>query len=290
MERKAVLIYLRDVWDLEFAKRKLTELYDQEKKKVKQKLEYLETPHYCDEVQKNWIPSAIALGVFGVMTLICFLIMQMRSYTLVDLMRSAVFRTFFWTLLVIFVVLLILTIIDVVKSDRRLTEAREANERERERLEENEPEIRRVKAYWEKRSKYLKDQYSTVCRLLDSYYGQNLIAKPYRNLPSLIYLYDFMSTSQSTLSEAQYHAHLEEGIKKIEAKLDTVVKQKEKNVFYQRISEAHDRALISQHKRMIESLRKTDHNNVNVAEYAKLSDNYGETVEFFGKAEYLEEK
>lgn len=290
MERKAVLIYLRDVRDLEFAKRKLSELYDQEKKKVKQKLEYLETPHYCDEIQKNWIPSAIALGGFGVMTLICFLVMRMRSYTLVDLMRSAVFQTFFWALLIIFVVLLILTIIDVVKSDRRLTEAREANERERERLEENEPEIRRIKVYWEKRSKYLKDQYSTVCRLLDSYYGQNLIAKPYRNLPSLIYLYDFMSTSQSTLSEAQYHAHLEEGIKKIEAKLDTVVKQKEKNVFYQRISEAHDRALISQHKRMIESLRMTDHNNVNVAEYAKLSDNYGETVEFFGKAEYLEEK
>ena len=136
MERKAVLIYLRDVRDLEFAKRKLSELYDQEKKKVKQKLEYLETPHYCDEIQKNWIPSAIALGVFGVMTLICFLVMRMRSYTLVDLMRSAVFQTFFWALLIIFVVLLILTIIDVVKSDRRLTEAREANERERERLEE----------------------------------------------------------------------------------------------------------------------------------------------------------
>ena len=42
MERKAVLIYLRDVRDLEFAKRKLSELYEQEKKKVKQKLEYLD--------------------------------------------------------------------------------------------------------------------------------------------------------------------------------------------------------------------------------------------------------
>lgn len=290
MERKAMLIYLRDVRDLEYTKRKLTELYKQEKRKVQKRLEYLETPHYCDEIQKNWVPTAIALGVLGVVTLICFVLMQLRVYTLVDQMRSVFFGTLFKPLIVLFIVMLILVVIDVVKADRRLTAAREANDRERERLEENEPEVRKIKAYWEKRSKYLKEQYDTVCRLLDSYYRLNLIAKPYRNLASLIYLYDFMSTSHSTLSEAQYHAHIEEGIKKVEEKLDVVVKQKEKNVFYQRISEAHDRAVVSQHKRMIESLRATDRNNINVDEYARLSDNYTQTVEFFGKAEYLEEK
>lgn len=67
---------------------------------------------------------------------------------------------------------------------------------------------------------HLKEELEKVKTLLQEAYALNILASAYRNVVSVYYIYEYMSTSQASLEETLIHEHMENGIKRIESKLD----------------------------------------------------------------------
>lgn len=96
-----------------------------------------------------------------------------------------------------------------------------------------------------------------VSALLEDAYSLNLLAKPYRNLPSVYYIYEYMSTSQASLKETVMHAQIENGFQRIEKKLDIIINQNEDIIFATRRIEANTAKTVEQTTEMLENLQKS---------------------------------
>lgn len=68
-----------------------------------------------------------------------------------------------------------------------------------------------------------KEDLKKVEQLLTDYYSLNIIPKQYRNIQSIMYIYDYMQSSQEDLRDALFSNQINEGINKIVEKLDTII-------------------------------------------------------------------
>lgn len=100
-------------------------------------------------------------------------------------------------------------------------EAAKHNETVRKRTAEVNREIDRLN----QRMQLCAKEYKKVRQLLDEAYAFNILPAPYRNLTSVIYIYDYISTSGATLEETLLHSHMEDGIQRITSRLDTIIRQ-----------------------------------------------------------------
>ena len=48
--------------------------------------------------------------------------------------------------------------------------------------------INQVESNWKKKETYIQSEYRKVYELKKNYYDQNILAKPYRNLPTYLYI------------------------------------------------------------------------------------------------------
>lgn len=62
-------------------------------------------------------------------------------------------------------------------------------------------------------------------KLLAEAYSFDLIPIQFRSLPYVIYMYDYLSTSQQTLQDALLHSHIEHSVQQIMAKLNVIIAQ-----------------------------------------------------------------
>ena len=70
---------------------------------------------------------------------------------------------------------------------------------------------------------YLSSEKSKVSKQLQAFYDMGILAKPYWTLTYACYIYDYISTqNNSTLELALMHAHMENGIQRIEMRLDRI--------------------------------------------------------------------
>lgn len=139
----------------------------------------------------------------------------------------------------------------------------------------------------EQRVSYWQDQYSKVNTLMERNYNLNILPQPYRNLAALVYIYDYMSTSQESLQDTFLHEHLENGIQRILAKLDTIIAQNRVLIFQNRILEAKSQTMIDQNSQMLSLMAQTEQNTSEAKQYAELAANYSEANAFFTLADYL---
>lgn len=103
----------------------------------------------------------------------------------------------------------------------------------------------------------LKKESQKVSVLLEEAYSLNILAKPYRNLPSVYYIYEYMSTSQASLEEKFIHEHMENGFQRIEKKLDVIIEQNEEIIFATRRIEANTDRTVEQTTEMLNTLQKS---------------------------------
>ena len=136
--------------------------------------------------------------------------------------------------------------------------------------------------------KYMKGQYVTVSNLLNDYYNMNLLPNPYRNLASVYYIYDYMSSSQESLQDTFVHEHMENGIQRIISKLDYIIEQNEQIIFSNRILESQNESIKQQNCNMLSSLENIENNSVLCAQYAELAANYTKANAYFSLASYLQ--
>lgn len=290
MKREALLLYIRELRDLEIAKITVENKFQTEMNQYDQSINELKT---ADHVEVPTLAEYTGMGpIIAIIIGICILCVIFFAILEGGGPSNAGF----------------LVIIDGVaglaliaggiycykagiEENLAQKEKRDAiveyNRSEQERVKKNEPEIDRLTTEKEQRVSYWQDQYSKVNTLMERNYNLNILPQPYRNLAALIYIYDYMSTSQESLQDTFLHEHLENGIQRILAKLDTIIAQNRVLIFQNRILEAKSQTMIDQNSQMLSLMAQTEQNTSEAKQYAELAANYSEANAFFTLADYL---
>lgn len=144
-------------------------------------------------------------------------------------------------------------------------------------------ELEQIDNKWNHYKMKLESEYGRAIALLREAYNINIIPAQYRNISSIYYIYQWMSTSQSSLEFVLLHTHIEDGIRRIEAKLDTIIDQNSQIIIQNRRREANDRARTNQ---ILNSLNQIECNSADSAYYNQIAANYSRTSAFFSEATF----
>lgn len=305
MERSTLLIYLRDVRDLEMAKYYLnmirTRETNQHNKMVNStqaEISAMGKQRFKKEPElERW--SGPASGCL-VLTILCFILL---IWLIPNISAAPTGMKILMAIPTIFFGALTIGL----KPNRRIYEenlarVKRENEWERQRLIEASSQAQKKRIdmqkkteEWNKRSAYLNAEYTRISDMLENAYDIDVLPRQYRNLQSAYYIYDYMSTSQATLEETLFHEHIENGIQRILAKLDIIIAQNEEIIFQNRRIEANTREIsenttriLEGNQRMLESQERTEQNSLEAAKNAAIAANYAEVNAFFSTAIYLE--
>lgn len=170
-------------------------------------------------------------------------------------------------------------------------QAEKDNISERARIKANQPKVIQLKKEQQKQDEFWAAELVKVNDLLDAAYKINVIPKPYRyNFAAIQYIYEYMATSQVSLEHVLLATKIEEGIQRIEAKLNIIIAQQQEIIFQMRCQEAQNKRVVEQNKQMINSLRRTERNTLDAAQYSQLTASYSKTCAFFAIANYLDNK
>lgn len=151
----------------------------------------------------------------------------------------------------------------------------------------NKEKIENLKNDWEERCAYMRKEYEKVNALLKANYDLNIIPSQYRNIASIYYIYDYMSTSNASLEETLIHEHMENGIQRIVERLDYVINLNYEIVIQNRRIEATNQQILQTNKQMLKQLENIEEQAHIATQYAELSANYSEATAYFSLANYL---
>ena len=284
MDRKVLLLYLKDIRDLEFAKYKIDMIYADEQRKYYETMNELQdykTVEIPDEKKDNWSSDSyigFLIGFIGLfMELIAFMQEGVKFFDFGDApVGLMVFALIFWNVICVGLIMFSIASVqnsakankeDIENRKRYNQEVKLANERNREMKP-------KVNYQWRKRSAYLKSEKSKVEALLQNYYGLNILANPYRNLASVYYIFDYMSSCQDSLKETLIHEHMENGIQRILEKLDDVIRSNEEMILRTRVLESHSKRIIEQNEELLKSAERMNESNDLIVENTALIANY----------------
>lgn len=309
VNRNVLLVYLKDLRDLEAARYKLNSLHKQEQRKyrhdadkLKDEISNLEKCDIQSLPQKESVNGFFLFFLFffilsAIMMLVALFMpasnSEMKAKTLcisVGVIGTLFFGGFTYAF----------TPNKGYKTE--VEQVKEHNRRERQRVDNNatlisnKKELIREKGIEkDNRCSYYRAEFAKVTEMLNTAYSLNILSSQYRNLQSVYYIYDYMSTSQATLEETLFHEHMENGIQRILEKLDTIIAQNEEIIFQNRIIEANTREIagntmniLEKNQKILESQERTEQNTLEAAQNAKIAANYAEINAFFSTATYLE--
>lgn len=277
MERNALLLYLRDVLDLEIAKNKIQSLYNHDRMIYESKYDSLNDVKYENLPEKE--DSHIGITIFLLIGTILFL--WLGSF-------GGFILKFFGIWCAIVVLFLIIgNIVSKIRYKKKKAAVISCNSDLKIQHDKNLKEIVFLQSEWKKKNDFYNSEYQKVNRILESYYSQNILANQYRNLASVYYIYDYMSSSHESLKDTLIHEHMENGIQRILSKLDRIIDQNSEMIFLQRRNEASNQKIITQNRNMLSSLQQIEQNSYDTIQYARLSANYNEANAYFSLATYL---
>ena len=325
MNRKAILLYLKNLIDLETAKIMLPKAAQKEFDDIKQRklvIEYkcrdLISAHTTYNKQHSFTPGeeptftfspsnssilSIVVGIIFVAVAVALLVEPMtKGYIPVDPSQRLLADFSGGLVSIMIAIVIFIKPIkeynwqkkgykmkwDAWKSRSSPEYIKERNkELEEERLREEEikennkiifqnrdDELRKLKNHQKQREAYFQSELNRIDSILKDFWNMNIIPNRYRNLPSIIWIYDWMSSSQETLESTLMHAHIEEGIQRIEKKMDQIIDKIEESIRETRLLNERTSSIISQNQSMLASLERTERNTSIAAEYSQLSANY----------------
>lgn len=120
--------------------------------------------------------------------------------------------------------------------------------------------------------------------LLESY-STNLIPKQYRDIYAAFYLYDYLSTSNESLSNALLHYNLEE----LKVKLDEVIRQQSEILLEMAIQSAYLADIQTATQKTLQHAAATEQNTALAAQYAQIAANNAEACAWIGVAQYIKD-
>lgn len=113
----------------------------------------------------------------------------------------------------------------------------------------------------------LDQENKEVYALLQKAYDANIIPQQFRNIEGVYYLYDYLSTSNQSLSEALMQANLEA----IKSKLDNMIKLQSAQIIQQAQTNARLDNIQAQNQRLQELSEATKNNTAVAAKYAQIA-------------------
>lgn len=116
----------------------------------------------------------------------------------------------------------------------------------------------------DKAQKKIQEEMDSFNKILNKAYSQNIIPLQFRNLTGVFYLYDYLSTSNESLSNALMQCNLEA----IKQQLDKIIRLQSKAIIQQAQANA---ALYEQNQRILEAAQATMENTAVAAKYAQIS-------------------
>ena len=280
MNRDAFLIYLKDLRDLEFAKNAITKTYNREKDKFNERARQLNQTNYhkLDDLGDPVIGLIASIIICAICTLIAVKIRISFFGILIKILCAIFGLTCFAS---IFYCLFLMA-----RSANNNRHVRAHNREEDAIAAEHQKELSVVRNLWNSQSTSLQKQLNKVDSLLKNGYSLNIIPAPYRNLASMYYIYDYMSTSQASFEDTLMHEHMENGIQRILSRLDTIIAQNEQIIFQNRQLEAQNRQMIERTDRMLASLQRTEQNTLEGKQYAQINAQHTQTIAFFKEMEF----
>ncbi len=105
-------------------------------------------------------------------------------------------------------------------------------------------------------------------------YEPNLIPAQFRNLYGVYYLYDYLSTSQETLTNALLHLDLEQ----IKNKLDKVIAQQSQQILLAAVQNAQLANVQQQFDQLIDTAKSISTDTAEIAKYSAISAAHLETI------------
>lgn len=119
--------------------------------------------------------------------------------------------------------------------------------------------------------------------LLEDAYSINIIPSQYRNIHSIWYIHDYVTSSKKTLTTALQQCALEE----IKQKLDTIIEQQREIIINQAILAAQNSQIIEQNQKTLNHLAQIESNTEKAAQYARIASNNAEACAWIGLANYI---
>lgn len=330
INRDALLIYLRDLRDLELAKYRLSEMIVEEEYNFETTDASLQESHYKpyyaeDTRSTNDVYISTHAGWAFLEILLCIACTVLDIY-LITQMRSPVG----WIVVIFFAIVALISgfcgianiqeygtekrdfenkKIEIAKHQEAIRKAnekvRQYNEQEEKRVHNNQQLRVQYAEEWAQRKSYLQNESEKVDGLLDESYSLNILPSPYRNIQSVYYIYEYMSTSQASFDETLMHEHLENGFERILDRLDTIVSNQGIQIFHLRAIEAQNQRQIEQTQNVLHQLDEMDRNNQaalskmqsslnaiqesseQTFQYAEISARYTAATAYFSLADYL---
>lgn len=280
MERDAILIYLRNIYHLEMLKARLTvryhdaRLYYQYRKAQLQKC-FAGRP---EELGKAPIPdSFLIFCVVMLLLCICF-----------ALISALVLKNNFFVLLMFIGIFILSPATIVLFSKYRARKKRSQwespnaldaeNVKKLDSEQQNQKELTLLQNKWRTYEMQIEAESKRISALLQEAYNINLIPAQYRTISAICYIYQWMSTSQSSLEYVLLHTNIEDGIQRVEIKLDSLIRQNSELIFQSRKTEALDSIKTDQ---ILDSLSQIEQSNVDSIYYKAIAANYSHTSDFF---------
>lgn len=314
-----VLLYLKDLRALEVARWKLGHMLDNEERNYGQHITNLNQTNFVQQDSKaGWTISKIIgmLLCFGLgLWVVVYFIQKIRFGTVetggwqqvdppedhptrivirhvektVPVREEPLAKGLCIFMVVIGVILILIglyLLYRAIRGTRSIKSAKLYNAQESLRVEKNKGTALQVKTQWIQRKNYLEDEKKKVESLLSSHYNLNIIPREHRGLASIYYIYDYMSSSQETLTDTLLHDQIDKSVQKILAKLDYIIGQNEEIILQNRMIEAHSKTTTEQNKKMLKTFSQIETNTAAAAQYAELSSNYSKASAYFNLANY----
>lgn len=187
-----------------------------------------------------FIPGSILLAVF-----IPLQIKQNRSYE--EEMRSYNYQ--------------------VEEYEKRMKEYEQRSRQIRIENADRRNEVEQQKQEMTKASDEIQEDIDTYRKMLEEAYRADIIPLQFRSIEGIYYLYDFLSTSQLTLTDALMHADLQA----IKDKLDAVIQLQKENIIQQAETNARLEDIQRSNQDILETARSTENNTAVAAQYARIA-------------------
>lgn len=123
-----------------------------------------------------------------------------------------------------------------------------------------------------------------VENMLKKAYDMNIIPAQFRyNFYTIYYLYEFISTSNLSLSTAMLHFDLNE----IKIKLDNIIAQQQELIIQQSIIMAQNQQQLEYNQIYLKKLANIEHNTAQSAKYSQIAANNAEACAWINLANYI---
>ena len=306
MNREALQLYLQNIRDLEVARYFLNQKYQRERENHQRQIDNLRYTSYQFMPQEPETMGPIIGAIFsGICAVILFVLAMLifrspASSTYAGAVSGAA-QMFAWLLFLAFIAMGIVTIVLIYKAKETRDSYKKQcediafhNECEKKKEEKNKSKISSLNRVWNQTASEYQEEINKIEPILNDFYSMNIIPKRFRNVSAMCYIYEYMSTSQESLSMALLDQHLEDGIQRIENKLNTIISDLTDLIYETRCLRQDSQQIIEQNKknidqnnRMLESLQRTEQNTLQAAQYAQLSADYSKANAYFSLATYL---